>query len=341
MNSIAKMDQIIIDIYDYISQVADVNLDEKVDYITQEDIYDEEQPDLDIMDLRQRALQFTTLEIMSKYLKIGLDKSFKKRKIILYMFYEIYNYNFNYSDEELPLEEINLIDLYNKDNNDVILSDILKNNLLTPIIDAYMYITDTLYSQNIEDISDEIDFTNAIELQKQSLQDFKRNEIYQQEQSFEIIPNIYKYTLMDINNIYLLASVDESTKLDMMYYNIFDIDENSIPSPTDIEFYTLFHNSPIFLEDLYLTSFIYFSCKEKSLGLTEEEMDLFKKISHLLTSEENLYIPNTYDGKLMLKAYLHMIINKEKINTNHKNTVEKCIQLTRKKIHPINTCFYK
>lgn len=340
MNNIAEMDQTIIDIYDYIAKVADVNLDEKVEYCFSNNEADMEEIESQIIDLRQRALQFTTINIMEKYLTYDISTNYKKRKIILYMFYEIYNYTLNYTDEQLQIDQQIFTNLYNLKDNDLIIAKILNNNLLTPIINSYMFIIDNLYVNSIDEFEN-IDFTEAEELAEKSQKDFEENELYSQEQNTELLPNLCKYTLEDLNNIYLLANIDENTKLDMMYYDIFDTDENYIPSPTDISFDALFQNNSIFLEDFYLSSFIYFSCKANSLGLTQEEYDLYNKIIALFKSDEKLYIPDTYDGKIMLKAYLHMASNKQIINTNHKNTVNNCLKLVRKKINPISTYIYK
>lgn len=330
----------------YISEIVDANLDERVQYYI-EDKLTEEEFENEMNQLRERMLKQETLRIMANYLKQNIHIFSKKRRLILYIFYEIYNYHQEFDDESLPIKKEYVNALYDLKNNEKIFNEIIDERILILLIKSYfnvINILNTSYEES-DDIYnlDEIEFTEETtnELSKKSENDIEKHETFIEENQTLFLPNLYKLVLTDLDGIFLEAQIDENTKLSMLSYNIFDEISNDIPSPLSLSFEEIFSNNKVFLEDLYLNSLIYFECKDKAIGLTPDEQIILKRLKNPRTEENPIETFTENDKMLILKAYIHMCYNQEQIDNNYKNIVDNCIKLTRKRINPICAIAYK
>lgn len=352
--NIPNIDNDLLILYDYINSVVNISIEQKIEnYINNSENTTYEESYLTFKNLRHVILEQEITKVMTQYLTQNLHLFPKKRKMILYMFYEIYHYQQMHEDEKISIPDSYTEMLYNLKNNEYIFREIINKEVLQLIIKSYFQIIDSIYGiyedyENDEEMDLEESFNDMQNeemgtiLSEKSLDDFNEFEVFQCENETFTLPELFKLMLTDLNSIYVSCEVSEYHKLYEMIYQIFREDESIIPSPLDLSFEEIFSNTKIFLEDMYLNSLIYFECKDQSLGLTQEETLIFQKIKGESNKGNPLEKIIDDDEKIIiLKAYLHMCYNNKKINTNYPNIVNDCLNLTRKRINPICTLPYK
>ena len=159
----------------------------------------------------------------------------------------------------------------------------------------------------------------------------------------KIITSIVRETFFDAENLYSILGLHTEDLHGDMYDYLFNEDNHKMPFLILPDEDFVHKNIDIYLEELYLNTLVFLKCKKESFGIDDNEHDILLYIREFINSptSKKLPIPDFEEGEAMIKNYILLSKNKDKLLKYHEKTVDEALKLARKKFNPISVLAFK